>query len=415
MSGLKSSFNQWSLNKRIDLIYSNSFAANIATIFLSFLLVLAVNKSIPSNILWTWFSIISFIASCRLILAYYYQNKNKSISIENWAIIYTVSSILIGTAWAGAAYFYYLTEKAAIKSLVVMLLIGIIASAMIVLTASMRIFYGHIIPIFSGLTTAIIISGESYAFHMVAGFIAYLVFISAAGKNTNKHLTESLQLQYENQKLVLSLEEEINVRKNATNALEGHREKLEGLVEERTSQLLKTNEALTEEIKIRKKVEESLKHLAYHDELTKLPNRLLFIDRLGHALVRCKRHKTNVSIMFVDLNRFKKINDTFGHAAGDHVLISVANRLRKTLRTEDTISRFGGDEFVIIIEHEDQDNIEVLSEKIQELISKPIPYIDKSLSISCSIGISKYPDDGGTIDLLLDKADAAMYLAKSGN
>ena len=414
-SEVKNPFDQWSLKKRVDLIYSNSFAANIATLFVSFLLVMILRGSLEPKLIWSWFAVISFVAAGRIFLATRYRRRKKTSSIRAWTNSYVVSSVIMGTVWASAGYFYFLVDDHTLKALVFMALIGIIASAMIVLSALLKAFYGHIIPIFLGLFTAIILSEENYSLYLAGGLLVYLGFISAAGKNTKMHMAESLKFQYENQKLVINLKDEIDVRIQSQNELEGHQEKLEGLVEERTSQLLKTNEVLTEEINIRKKAEENLKHLAYHDDLTELPNRLLLIDRLEHALIRAQRDKSFVAIMFIDLNEFKQINDTFGHAAGDHVLKTVARRLRAALREVDTISRFGGDEFVILIEQGgEHEHTEILSRKVMKILSQPVIYNDQALSIGCSLGISLYPHDGENVEVLLERADAAMYRAKGG-
>jgi len=118
--------------------------------------------------------------------------------------------------------------------------------------------------------------------------------------------------------------------------------------------------------------------------------------------------------MFIDLDGFKKINDQYGHAAGDQILKDVAKRLKTSLREEDTISRYGGDEFVILIEHEGEaGNTEILSQKIINALSQPFDYDNHKLTIGCSIGISLYPQDGAIPEELLEKADAAMYQAKN--
>ncbi len=412
---MKNSFDQWSLKKRVDLVYANSFAANIATLALSFLFVMALRGNVASTIIWSWLAVIHLVAAGRLFFAFRYRLRKKSVSINVWANRYVVSSVLMGSVWGCAGYFYYLIEEPTVKSLVFMALIGIIASAMIVLSALLKAFYRHIIPIFLGLFSAILLSEESYSLYLAGGLLVYLGFISVAGKNTHSHITESLRFQHKNQQLVLNLKDEITVRQQVQNKLEGHQERLEGLVEERTSQLLKTNEVLTEEIDIRKKAEKTLKHLAYHDDLTKLPNRLLLLDRLEHALIRAQRDRTLVAVIFIDLNGFKLINDTFGHAAGDHVLVTVAKRLRSSLREADTISRFGGDEFVILVEQgSGHENTEMLSLKIMKVLAQPVIYNDQALSISCSLGVSFYPVDGESVEVLLERADAAMYQAKDG-
>jgi len=156
-----------------------------------------------------------------------------------------------------------------------------------------------------------------------------------------------------------------------------------------------------------------LDYQAHHDALTGLTNRILFEDRLNIAILKVKRNKTKVAIFFIDLDKFKPINDKFGHKAGDFVLKTVAQRVQKMIRKEDTLSRIGGDEFTIIMENIiNVDDIIVLSEKIIDVINKPINFQGKILTVSASIGVSISPDDSIHADTLLKYADDAMYLAK---
>lgn len=156
-----------------------------------------------------------------------------------------------------------------------------------------------------------------------------------------------------------------------------------------------------------------LAHQAQHDALTGLPNRLLFNEYLKNALARARRKNGKLAVMFLDLDRFKLINDTMGHNMGDLLLKSVAERLRQTLREGDTVARQGGDEFLILLS-EIQDEIEaaLVSERILGLFSKPIILEDNEIYISTSIGISLYPNDGSDMEALVKQADTAMYAAK---
>ncbi|KGK86373.1 diguanylate cyclase [Desulfosporosinus sp. HMP52] len=156
-----------------------------------------------------------------------------------------------------------------------------------------------------------------------------------------------------------------------------------------------------------------LAHQAQHDALTGLPNRLLFNEYLKNALARARRKNGKLAVMFLDLDRFKLINDTMGHNMGDLLLKSVAERLRQTLREGDTVARQGGDEFLILLS-EIQDEIEaaLVSERILGLFSKPIILEDNEIYISTSIGISLYPNDGSDMEGLVKQADTAMYAAK---
>jgi diguanylate cyclase (GGDEF)-like protein len=172
-------------------------------------------------------------------------------------------------------------------------------------------------------------------------------------------------------------------------------------------------EGTAEDITDRKAAEAEVKYLAYHDALTRLPNRMLFSDRLENALARARRNGEEVAVLFLDLNRFKKINDSLGHAAGDAMLREIAKRFRECVREEDTVARVGGDEFVILLRSvTSRDEVECVVQRIMDAVGQPFPLKDKSLGISCSIGISLYPEDGADAETLIRNADAAMYSAK---
>lgn len=178
----------------------------------------------------------------------------------------------------------------------------------------------------------------------------------------------------------------------------GHKN-LEKIVAEKTSELIQLNERL--------------QHQAYHDPLTNLPNRLLFEDRLNITMAHSKRFNSCFALLFFDLDHFKIINDTFGHDIGDSLLIEVTKRLQGVLREEDTLARIGGDEFGLLVNDlEDEEVIEVIAKKIKTVFVKPFICELHQLKITTSIGISVYPKDATKIELLKQYADTAMYCAK---
>ncbi len=174
-------------------------------------------------------------------------------------------------------------------------------------------------------------------------------------------------------------------------------------------------QALQDEIDELRAKEEELKALAFHDGLTGLANRLLLEDRFDVAVERAKRTSKSVALLMIDLNDFKSINDLYGHTAGDAVLIATARRLRAAVRASDTVARFGGDEFVLIIESiEDPQAIVHMGEKLFDSLAEPITLdIGVLAKISASIGMAIYPDDGANLNDLLNVADQAMYQCKS--
>ncbi|WEF31611.1 EAL domain-containing response regulator [Pseudoduganella chitinolytica] len=164
----------------------------------------------------------------------------------------------------------------------------------------------------------------------------------------------------------------------------------------------------------RKRAEEMISYQAYHDILTDLPNRMLFKDRLGLAVIQAKRKLTELAVMFVDLDRFKLVNDTLGHVKGDELLQQAALRLKECLRKGDTLARQGGDEFTIVLpELRDRADAKAVADKFLECLQKPFDLDGHVVHISASIGIAVYPGDGETIDELLRHADIAMYQVKA--
>jgi diguanylate cyclase (GGDEF)-like protein/PAS domain S-box-containing protein len=193
------------------------------------------------------------------------------------------------------------------------------------------------------------------------------------------------------------------------------REELERRVAERTAELSAANAKLQEEIAERKLAEERIRHMAQHDALTGLPNRALLHDRLEQALTQARRHDHRVAVMFLDLDRFKAINDSLGHEVGDDLLREVAHRLRGVVRAADTVGRLGGDEFVVVL-HEVADTAAAahVAEKILAAFAVPVRVGPHELRASTSVGIALYPEDGDAAHDLVKRADAAMYRAKHG-
>ncbi len=154
-------------------------------------------------------------------------------------------------------------------------------------------------------------------------------------------------------------------------------------------------------------------YLAYHDSLTELPNRALFQDRLQQAILRSDRDDRGVSVLLIDLDGFKEVNDAFGHHAGDLVLQEVAMRLRGALRTSDTVARLGGDEFAVLLPATDVNRAELAARKVLHDLEHPFVTEDRALAISASIGVAGVPWHAATGEELLQKADSAMYVAKN--
>jgi diguanylate cyclase (GGDEF)-like protein/PAS domain S-box-containing protein len=162
-----------------------------------------------------------------------------------------------------------------------------------------------------------------------------------------------------------------------------------------------------------KRSEERLEYLAHHDPLTGLPNRLLLTARIDHAMERARRRQNQIALLFLDVDRFKNINDTLGHPAGDDLLKIVGQRLSDCVRGEDTVARLGGDEFVVVAEDiAEAQGASLIAQRLLEALSRPLDLEGQETAVTASIGIALYPADGGDAKSLLKNADAAMYQAK---
>ena len=171
--------------------------------------------------------------------------------------------------------------------------------------------------------------------------------------------------------------------------------------------------SVARDITERKLLEQNLAHFAHHDYLTDLPNRILFLNSLGNSILLARRNKFKVAVLFLDLDGFKKINDTMGHDAGDRLLQEVAGRLKEVIRASDTVARIGGDEFTFALHNIGSDgNAALMGDKIIAALSAPFDLKGQRCHVGGSIGISLYPDDADDVDKLVKQADEAMYLAK---
>ena len=169
---------------------------------------------------------------------------------------------------------------------------------------------------------------------------------------------------------------------------------------------------ITREINEMRQTEAALQHLVTHDSLTDLPNRFLMVDRMDQLLFRARRSSAVFAVLFMDIDGFKDVNDSYGHEFGDLLLRAMAQRLGKSVRQSDTVARLGGDEFVIILDPAQQIRADAVALKVLHLLSRPYTLERHRIEVTVSIGISFYPENGADTDTLLRAADYAMYLAK---
>ncbi len=170
---------------------------------------------------------------------------------------------------------------------------------------------------------------------------------------------------------------------------------------------------INRDITSRKQEAERLAYLAHYDQLTGIPNRHLLFSRLNHIISQCEREQKGFAVLYIDLDKFKDINDTKGHQIGDRVLVEAALRLQNSIRNSDTVARVGGDEFVLILENIESENRALeMVKTIAKTFNKNFAIDNDEIKLSCSIGLAVYPNDGVTTETLFNVADKAMYKSK---
>lgn len=210
-----------------------------------------------------------------------------------------------------------------------------------------------------------------------------------------------------------ALRKRIRILERKLSRSEENRRLLEEALESHILALKATNEELLHSQDTIRRSEERYRNLALYDPLTLLPNRILLFERLKRSICRAALHQLPLAVLFIDLDRFKEVNDRYGHAAGDVVLKRTGQRLSGCIRGDDTAARLSGDEFVVLLESlRGTGEIEPIVQRILLSLAAPIVVEAQSFVLGASIGVSLYPDDGQNPDELLRKADAAMYSCK---
>lgn len=387
------------LKDQVRLLYENSLSANVAVILISALMLIVLKNSLYYPFLVAWFVLMLLTVLARVGLLYWYKYYANDYSPQQWVNRYTLLTLLLGIAWSGLSIFYWMSDLYWLQNLLLIVLLGVVAAAVSVLPAIMSAFYAYISPPLTSMVVILLLIGDTLSLVLATATLVYAMLIITTARNSNFNIRRAIELQYENKDLVAQLSNEVKQR--------------EELIKERTRQLISTNKDLEREISERKRAEEDLLHLAHHDPLTELPNRLLFIDRLEQSISKARRMGDQIAVLFIDLDRFKKINDSLGHTVGDELLRRVAQRFQSSIRNEDTVSRLGGDEFTVIMEslHKPQ-NATVTAQKLIEAMEDPFVLQGHEFFITTSIGISLYPQDGIIAEELLRNADSAMYRAK---
>ena len=312
-----------------------------------------------------WAGLLTGTYLIQTAISIHYKNKATQTTITHWLFAFRAVSGLCGLAWGASSLFFFQFSDYLHQAFLTMSVAGICGGAIVIYALDRYASLSFVTALLVSFLPPFLHSNDALTVSIGLIFLTFVLCITLAGFNLANTLRENIKLR-----LSSNLREEENVR------------------------------------------------LAYYDALTDLPNRRLLIDRLSHSLKLSQRSKSCVGVMFIDLDNFKSLNDSKGHAVGDLFLQQVAHRLQKSIRNHDTIARFGGDEFVIVLEEIGADftiaksAVDAIARKILKEINKPFKLNQHDHMCSPSIGVYLYTGDNLSVEEVLKRADSAMYQVK---
>lgn len=385
--------------------------ANIFAVWLVYGLVIGTHHQGDALLLGIAVSVLSVIRI--LISGEFLKIQNKKKNIIKFLGSHLFFTLIIGVVWGMFALMQTSQEDAAIRNMVFLINFGMIAGSVATLSVWIPAYIAYVAPQAICIFSVLAIQGTQISLYMATAFFVFIMIMISTSFKVNRSHKKELSLNLKNNELIDDLHNEVMHRTQTQVLLEDSKRDLKEKVKERTIELENINNNLTKEIVEKEKAEESLEYIAYHDELTGLPNRNLLIDRINNSIETAQRTKQNIGVLFLDLDRFKTINDSLGHNIGDKLIRKVADRLQDSLRKEDTISRNGGDEFVIVIKRmENSDEAILVAQKLIENMTNIFEIDNHKIHIGASIGISIYPNDADNGQELIRNADTAMFNAK---
>lgn len=400
------------LEKQVEPLFKATMPGGLGNIFACWL-VFIILKDTQHSVNAAWLSItISLFSIMRIMVSRHYLRK-KTYSLNKYLDMHVSITLLTGITWAIYQLMLYAPDDEALRNIVYLIYFGLIAASITTLSTYKKAFLAYTIPQAIAIFMVFIMLDTMVHYYMGFGFLIYMLFMTSTSFSINNGHKNEIELTLKNKALISKLNVEVVHRRRVQEELEDSKHKLEIKVDERTKDLLDINGNLKKVIESKVIAEESLQYLAYHDELTGLPNRNLLVDRIGQSIKTSSRENKKLAILFLDLDRFKNINDSLGRNIGDKLLQEVSSRLFDTLRDRDTVSRNGSDEFVVVLEQiEDINETAHVARKIIRRITETFEIQSHQIHLGVSIGISVYPMDGDSPLLLLRNADTAMYRAK---
>ncbi len=332
-------------------------------------------NSAPLSYIYLWYAFFLIVTLSRTILVnIFLQSEPSSHDIELWKNLFTVGAFLSGASWGITGTPLLLPYAAPQQTPIMVILAGVCAGSVPAFAPIRNAALIFLIAALAPLIVCFAATQTSINLFLIFTFSAFFLFLILLTLKTHKMIKTSFQLQFENESLVISLSDA--------------KSKLE-------------------------LANSQLKNDATHDPLTHVANRSLFESYFEDAIETAAKDHTILALLYLDLDGFKNVNDTYGHEAGDQLLLIVVARLKNILRDKDILSRLGGDELAILLEKmEDIQSIADVAERVREVVAEPIMLQENVVQVHVSIGIAIYPTDGKESSTLLRVADRAMYYVK---
>ncbi len=407
--------------EQVKLLAQNAPLAYGVALLNGLVLAFVQREEIAANAIIGWLFALLLVTAARSLLLYRYLRSGSAPSSSwFWLRVHQAGAAVSGLVWGASAFLLFPADSSAHQLFVAFMLAGMSAGGVGVLAVRLEVAMAFLLPTLLPLAAQFIRQQGELPTVMAAMTIVFLLGMTFVALNLHRATTRSLRLHLDKESLLRRIEaekaetdqvnarlrSEVEERRRAEEALREARDNLELRVQERTA-------ALEREIVERKAYAARLKHLAHFDSLTGLASRVVLNDRLHHAIVRARRQVGQLAVLFVDLDRFKMINDSLGHSAGDILLKFVAERLRECVREGDTVARLGGDEFVIVIEDlGSADDALVVARKILQALQRPFRIEDQEFVVTGTVGVSLYPGNGEDAETLMKNANTALHRAK---
>lgn len=393
------------LVKQVEPLFRSTLSGGLANIFCACLIFAFLYDSPGKESALILSITIVLLSVARIFLSNTYLKRIVP-NIYVYLHTHVFFTLLIGIAWGAFAYMQLNYDNASLGNLVILINFGLIAASIATLSSWIPAYLAYTLPQSLAIFYVFLNMDSDYNLQIAGSFIIYAGLMITNSISFNRRLINELEL-------IDDLNHEIGAREEAQFELEHSKQNLEIKVTERTQELVDINFHLKNVIYDKEEAEKSLQHLAHHDELTGLPNKNLLVDRIDQSIKTSSRENQSMAILFLDLDRFKNVNDSLGHNVGDILIQEVSTRLHKILRSRDTVSRNGGDEFVVVLERlVDAKEAVYVAKKIIACLMKTFDIQSHKVHIGVSIGISIYPTDGDKSTILLRNADTAMYRAK---